>query len=265
MLVEWETGGLVREWCQGFPADTGPRLCDGHVRYKVVGGMTALAKHLARGLDIRRGNRVVELVSEGSRWRALSETGETVEGDALILTPPIPQVLELLDSSGCKISEPVRKFLAGVTYDPCITVMALLSQPSGLPDPGAVRFSDGPLAFLADNHVKGISARVGCVTIQSGAEFARGYWDSDENVVIRALLGFASKWIDPKQVQEAQVKRWRYSTPLDLYAEPCLVAGQNPPLILAGDAFGGPRVEGAALSGLSAAAALLGEPMQSRG
>ena len=56
---------------------------------------------------------------------------------------------------------------------------------------------------------------------------------------------------------EAQIKRWRYSFPETLYEQPVLVAGGVPPLAFAGDAFGGPRVEGAYLSGLAAGRAML--------
>ena len=55
---------------------------------------------------------------------------------------------------------------------------------------------------------------------------------------------------------EFQVHGWRYSQPVDTYSEACLMVEDS--LVFAGDAFAGPRVEGAALSGLAAADALLG-------
>ena len=45
----------------------------------------------------------------------------------------------------------------------------------------------------------------------------------------------------------------RYSRPLHVHREPCMVLRESPPLIVAGDAFGGARVEGAPLSDRSAA------------
>ena len=57
----------------------------------------------------------------------------------------------------------------------------------------------------------------------------------------------------PEQNLEMQLKRWRYALPTTLYSERCLVATGLLTLVFAGDAFGGPRVEGAALSGLATA------------
>ena len=75
----------------------------------------------------------------------------------------------------------------------------------------------------------------------------------------RALLAAAEPWLGGAAVLEAQVKRWRFATPQDLWAHPChVIEDAMAPLVLAGDAFAGPRVEGAALSGLAAAQALLG-------
>jgi predicted NAD/FAD-dependent oxidoreductase len=42
---------------------------------------------------------------------------------------------------------------------------------------------------------------------------------------------------------------WRNSKPTQVDERPCLIVSQDPPLVLAGDGFAGPRVESAALSG----------------
>ena len=59
-------------------------------------------------------------------------------------------------------------------------------------------------------------------------------------------------------VVEISLARWRYSWVTTLHPDPCLVASYDPPLLFCGDAFGQPKVEGAALSGLAAADYLLG-------
>ena len=42
LVDEWIADGIVREWCRGFVAE------DGHPRYVVNNGMTALTKHIAQ-------------------------------------------------------------------------------------------------------------------------------------------------------------------------------------------------------------------------
>ena len=53
------------------------------------------------------------------------------------------------------------------------------------------------------------------------------------------------------------IHRWRYSKPKYVDTERFMLIQNNPTLIIAGDAFAGPRVEGAFLSGYSAAEALI--------
>ncbi|MGD9093294.1 MAG: hypothetical protein PVF74_10630, partial [Anaerolineales bacterium] len=48
-----------------------------------------------------------------------------------------------------------------------------------------------------------------------------------------------------------QLHKWRYSQPARIYPERFLEIQGSQPLFFAGDAFGGPRVEGAALSGMA--------------
>jgi hypothetical protein len=113
-----------------------------------------------------------------------------------------------------------------------------------------------PISWIADNHVKGVSPSPGAITIHAGPDFSHDQWHSADATIIRELLTAAGEWLG-SPVVDVWVKRWRHSKPFMTYPEPCLFLRKPGPLLLAGDAFAGPRVEGAALSGLAAASALL--------
>jgi renalase len=119
-----------------------------------------------------------------------------------------------------------------------------------------VQLRGEPLAFIADNHRKGISPNVFTVTLHAGPEFTREHWDAPHAEVAQKLLHAASEWLRAP-VKQWQVHRWRYSLPVQTHPEACLFTDQPAPLVFAGDAFGQPRVEGAFLSGRAAAQALL--------
>lgn len=54
-------------------------------------------------------------------------------------------------------------------------------------------------------------------------------------------------------VLEFQIHAWKYSKPLHIFEQRSLEIWPEPQLVLAGDTFGGSRVEGAVLSGWDAA------------
>ena len=253
----WQAAGVVRRWSTGFTIPDGTFKDNGVPRYCGVGGMTALAKHLARDLPVRLESRVarVELRSDG-RWSTTLEGGETLESRALLLTAPVPQGLELLNVGGVALPEGIQNSLSAIDYSSCLTLLARLGGPSRVPEPGGVWLSGEPLLWLTDNQRKGLAASAGTVlTIHGGAEFSLERWSAPEDETTKLMLAAADAWIGSPVVQ-TQLHRWRYNVPLRPHPEPCLAVPGLPPLVFAGDAFGGPRVEAAALSGLAAADAL---------
>ena len=254
-LVEgWLGEGVVEEWSRGFADAKGKQNEDGHPRYRGSEGMSSIADHLARGLDVRTGERVVRVKLRDEAWEAHTEVGSRITGTALLLTAPVPESLALFREKAI-LPEGARRRLAEISYSPCLALMALMDGPTGVPEPGGVQIKGEPLNWIGDNQRKGIS-EAPALTIHAGPEWSREHFESDEAWVIASLLAFAGKQLGtdlPSTVVESSLVRWRYSWVTRPYPEPCFMAREDPPLLFAGDAFGPSKVEGAALSGLAAA------------
>ena len=99
------------------------------------------------------------------------------------------------------------------------------------------------------------------VTFHARPSWSLRWWDRAPTEAHAELLGAARPWLGDARVVESRLKRWRFATPQTIWPERCWSATDvAAPLVLAGDAFGGPRVEGAALSGLAAAQSLIEGP-----
>lgn len=242
--------GLAYEWCRGFGA------VDGYPRYAIRGGMNRLAKHLAAGLDVGV-DTLVESVERGPRGWDVRHGGRSTPVDAVVLTPPVPQSLALIDAGGAAVLDaPLRTRLDAIAYHPTLALLVVLDGPSGVPSPGGVQLDDGPFSFIADNGAKGISDQP-ALTFHASHALSRDLWDADADGAQAELLAHAQAWFGRSAATETQLKRWRYAQPTAPLAhdvEATTVDGA--PLVFAGDAFAGAKVEGAYRSGRAAAASL---------
>jgi predicted NAD/FAD-dependent oxidoreductase len=260
-LVEgWLDAGAAAEWSRGFADANGKPNEDGHPRYRGARGMTSIPKYLARGLDVRTGERAVRADVSAGGWEVACESGPRLETSALLLAMPVPQALELATSGDYELPAGARQQLEAVSYGPCLALMVLLDSPADVPGPGGMQIKGEPLDWIGDNQRKSISD-LPAITIHAGPEWSRAHFEDDEADVTRQLISFASDHLGTDlstRVIETSLARWRYSWVTDVHPEPYLVASEAPSLLFCGDAFGQPKVEGAALSGLAAADYLLG-------
>lgn len=255
-VQEWQRHGIVRKWSRGFASDTGLVPSEAHPRYIASEGMTSIPKFLAQDLDIHTATRALRVLPIPDGWIVETDQNETFLSHALLITAPVPQSLELLTASGVLLEQTLLSDLEQIQYDPCLCVLAALDGPNQLPEPGAVQLAGEPLSWIGDNHRKGISPEGYAVTLHAGAEFSRDHWTDPDAEIASALIEAARPWIT-SGVDVYQVKRWRYARPSVLYQSPFFCISHAPPLLLAGDAFVAPRVEGAAISGIEAANELL--------
>lgn len=246
--------GVVTPWYRGRVGPAGVQDHDGHDRFRGTTSMNAVAKSLAVGLDVRTSTEVGALAVDSGCWRVRLRDGAELTADALVATAPVPQTLALLAAGGVELAPPDADALGAITYDPCLAVMAVLEGPSGLPAPGAVDPLDGPVDWMADNQMKGIS-ELPAVTIHASAQSSRDRWDAADAAIAEELLAAARLAAAPVEGQ-VQVQRWSFARPSVEHPHRTLVLDGLPPFAFAGDAFGGAKVEGAALSGAAAAHAI---------
>ena len=249
---DWLAEGIIKEWFRHLPEDSNT---DGHTRYCGINGMTDVPKHLAKGLDVCNSQKVIELSRDADLWIALTASGDSFLSKHLVITSPLPQTMNLLDTTGLSYAKGASNALRSVRYLRGLATLAILDGASGLPKPGGIKIHEAPLTWIADNQQKGISPNVSAINIHSDADFAEAYWDSPNEVRGPLMLDAAAPHLSAN-VLEYDCHRWGFTTPfnpwLDLFFQD---AGLQ--LTLAGDSFGGARVEGAALSGIEAANALL--------
>ena len=249
LMEECERRGIIKQW---FSSISGNKQI--HPRWCGISAMTEVAEYLAHSLQFQPGLQLATIKSSSNSWLAHMCSGEIIRAGAVVLTPPVPQILDLLKNSDIKLSANTANRLTSIKYEKCLAVLVILSGHSNIGPPGGMKFTHGHISWLADNYLKGIS-QVPAVTIHGSPHFSDKNWHSDWQVSGRLLIKAAKSWIGTG-VREFQVHGWRYAKPLRVEQDRYLVINRLPPLILAGDAFGGPRVEGAAMSGWKAAAAL---------
>ena len=267
--------GTVAEWCRGFSRDgsiatDGPAVADGHPRYRGARGMTDLPKWLAARLatpghevEVRTAAQATSVAVGDDRVVVTIEgqngAAEVVEAAGCVITAPVPQALDLIAAGGSLDRMDARAIarLRTVDYDPCFAVMLVLDRPSLLPEPGAIQFGGdavGPVAWVADNHRKGISA-VPALTVHATGAFSRAHFDVPPDEVAGMLIDAVRPWIDgdPRTaVVERSVHRWKFATPTTILPDPFVAVSLSPAIFCCGDAFAGPRVEGAFSSGATA-------------
>ncbi len=259
-VSQWLDDGLVFVWSHGWSdgsaADNSP---DGFPRYVAHGGMTAVPRHLAQNIPVHTQTTITTIQNQADGWQIVTAAGTQFQSKALILTPPAPQSLALLDACNVPLSTADRASLASITYAPCWSAVLHINGDMNLPQPGAVQRPNDTIGWLADNvrkfaQQKGISSQLRLITMHIDPEKSALWFDYASAEIEQVFLAEIRPYLLPDStIQSIETHRWPFALPTSYYPQRTLIATALPPLAFAGDAFKEPRVEGAALSGLAAA------------
>lgn len=244
----WQERGTLERW----PA--GPE-------HRLIGRptMNTLGRTLAEGLDIVREAKVLTANRDAAGWTLEIEQQPSRRARQLVLTAPAPQSLAILNAGGFALPPTLATELAHLRYHPCLALLLTLAGPSAVPAEGLAFEGDGPVRWMADNTRKGVAPGVpAAVTVHLGRSFSATHYAATEETLLPLVLPTITAHLGAPIVHAA-LHRWKFSEPANCHHEPCV---WRPELDLgfAGDAFGGPKVEGAALSALALAERMLSIP-----
>lgn len=246
---DWVGRDLAHVWCHGFHQPE-----DGYPRYVGSAGMASLALDLADGLDVRLERMVFTLHRRGAGWDVVIDDGTIVAADRVILTCPVAQAWALLAQSDVELPDD----LARQEYHRTIALLVALDSPSAVPAPGGVQFDPtdptNHFGFIADGVAKGIST-VPAVTFHATQPWSIEHWDDPRPELESALVERGGRWIGSAGIIAAHVAKWRFAGPVRAWPDPCW-RDQSGTVVIAGDLFAGPKVEGAFNSGHAAAQAV---------
>jgi renalase len=253
-VERWHKARVVQLWhgkLAAFDSEGREPVEDDHARWVGVPGMSAIARHLARGLDVQCGTQITVLEPDGDtpRWRASTAAGQALGPfDAVIVTTPAPQALPLVSASAL-----LTQAIGGVRMHPCWAALVTFQEPVSTPFDAAY-VTSSPLGWIARDRSKPRRGLAETWVLHGSAAWSAAHVDDAADTVGPFLLNAFADLVRARLPLPAHLgaHRWRFAC-----ADPPLAVGAlaDPDcrLYVGGDWCAGNRVEGAFLSGLAAA------------
>lgn len=256
----WLAEGIVQRWGGRIGAFERSALIDKSAsaeRYVGTPDMARLASWLAEGLDLRCGAPITALRRGAEGWQLDAGGTATAPFDKVLVALPTEPAVELLDGL-----TPFVDLARSVSWDPCWAVTLALAQGVRPGFEGAFIDDDPILGWAALDSAKPGRAAVAGIAerwvLHARPQWSRRYADIEPKDVSRWLIrSFSARLRCSLTPVVVHAQFWRQATPANPLPQRCLW-DKVQRIGLAGDWCGGPKIEGAYLSGLALAEAVLG-------
>lgn len=253
----WCRQGIVAPWTGRIAVvDSGAVSRDTSriPRYVGVPGMNAVCRSLALDLDVSYGTKIEVLGREGSRWVTRDEDGiELGPFDAVVVSAPAPQTATLLSTCAPGLAASA----ASVEMAPCWAAMMTFPETLDLGFDGAF-VHNSAISWVARNASKPDRPDHESWVVHASSEWSTTHLEMEPERAAEALAGEfrAALGVNGGDPIRLIAHRWRFALPLEPLSE-AFIIDANRGFAACGDWCGGPRIEGAFLSGLAAADGIL--------
>ena len=261
----WIEQGIVARWPDSennpsqklvvFKDGQRTEKSDTHERFVGVPAMNNVCKNLAKDLKVRVSTRVEKIESVDSLIRLTDDKGNVVgEFDRLVVSTPAEQTAELLENFP-ELARPISQ----IQMQPCWAVMASFESPLSNDWVGAF-VHDSIVTWAARNSTKPQRPNdAEHLLLHADYQWTAEHWEDDPEFVAQRVLDafWESSGLEKQIPIHLQPHRWKFAIPIDPPESRCYSDSASK-IVACGDWAGGPRVEGAFLSGMAAAGRILG-------
>lgn len=196
-----------------------------HAQY-LEGGMNQFPKKLSADLDILKNHKVEKIFQADSLWEMITEDGQRFRSKNIIVTAPLPQACLLLESNHLL---PVNSPLKNIHYQKALVHLAVMKE-------------IGPLqkSFEQEGHsfylMRERKLHPHGVIVHYSKNFIEENFESEDEMILLKMRSILNK-THLGDIQQDDLKKWRYSRPLFLHPEPFVEITNG--LFLTGDGFSG--------------------------
>jgi photolyase PhrII len=261
-VQSWVEDGLVQPWHGRIV-----QLCKGEViadkgdtpRYVPIPSMSSLARAFATDLSITLNTTIRELIRREQngtpKWQLIDDASQSHgEFDVVLINCPPPQAEMLLRNHS-----PISQTISEIEMFPCWASMIRLREGCHLPFDAAF-VDDNPLSWICRNDTKPGRTKMAeaCWVLHASSAWSKEHLELDAAQVEPLLhQAFADAvGLAKDQIMGVGTHRWRYAVPASVLSQPSLWDATQR-VGACGDWCGGPRVEGAYLSGAAMAGDVL--------
>ncbi|XP_056351504.1 renalase-like isoform X1 [Oenanthe melanoleuca] len=239
---------------------------EGSQNYVAPQGISSVVKYYLEqsGAEVSYEQQVTDISLRDGRWEVSRKSGPPEQFDVVILTMPVPQILQLQGDIVDIINGSQKQQLESVSYSSRYALGLFYEAGAGIAVPWAARYiSDNPcVRFISvDNKKRNIeSPEVGpSVVVHTTVTFGSQHLDSDPAEVQQIILSHLQS-ILPSLPEPSSIKcqRWRYSQ-VTRAVPNCpgqMILHTQPLLICGGDAFTRSNFDGCIESAMSLAEAV---------
>lgn len=232
-------------------------------------GVSSIVKHFLNQseAELHTCEQVTQVNVTGNTVEVVSEGGNTYQCGSLVLTMPVPQILQLKGTIADIIdSRPdVKKKLEMVSYSSRFAVGLFYNQGTkiGYTWGGKYIPEDSCIRFVAIENIKRNlnNPKLGpSVVVHTNVPFGMEHLEQDKNIMVPTILQHLRDVL-PELPEPDEIKghKWRFSQVHNAYEDSpgCVVLNENPLILLAGDAFSHSTMDGCIQSAISTKEALL--------